>query len=491
MSFKINLSTLYIITIIFCSLIYFAIPIGGFAVPVYFFVINAFLIYCFIKSPNEFLRTIISFFQTSYGKLLGLAIVFIFIGILFSIFKGTFILSKIFTNFFGEFFCSILFPMFATIIAVPKMIQNKLIYKFLLWFYFGIFILGVIDFIGMMYDIQIIIKFFDFIINRWAIAIGGPRGGDFANGLPRTESIFIEPSPFAYFILISSPIIYNLVHSKFKILKNKIIDILIKKIVYVLMFFNIITTQSPIFLVFFGILIACYIIYKMLKWKKNTWLNFIIAFFFIILTLLFTYLLNPEFANKIDVTTTYLNRIIVTVQNINDIGGLMIAEASLGTRIGNAAAYITTFIKHPFLGVGYGNINSVWAKEVLSLPFPITPELYIKALKGTQSGGGAQFLSKILGETGLLSTLFIYLFFFRLIYLICKKIKYFSLENQGLLNSLKYSLLIFILTSWYDSLFILPINFFYIGLIIAFFYYRKNADTMIKNKIRNENFEKE
>ena len=490
MSFKLDISTLYIITIIFCSLIYFAIPIGGLAIPVYFIVVCVFLTYCFIKSPNEFLRKIISFFQTSYGKLLGLAIIFIFMGIIFSIFKGTFILSKIFTNFFGEFFCSILFPMFATIIAVPKMIENRLIYKFLLWFYFGIFILGVIDFIGMMFDIQIIIDFFDFIINRWAIVSGKPRGGDFANGLPRTESIFTEPSPFAYFILISSPIIYCLSHSKFKILKNRITDVVIKKIVYILMFFNLITTQSPIFLVFFSILTACYIIYKMQKWGKNTWVKFIIALFCIILAFLILYLLNPEFANKVDVTTTYLNRIIITVQNFNNIGGMMSAEASLGTRICNLTSLFFVFLKHPFFGVGYGNINSVWANVVLNLPFPITPEIYGNALTGKFGGGGVAFSLKMLAETGLFSTLCIYLFFLRLIYLITKKIKYFSFENQGLLNCLKYSLIIFILTSWYDSVFMLPINFFYIGLIVAFFNYGKKHSAVVINKIRSEHFEK-
>lgn len=490
MTFKLNKSTLYIITMIFCSLIYFAIPIGGFAVPVYFFAINAFLIYCFFKSPKEFLGEITSFFKTSYGILLGLAIIFIFMGIFFSIFRGTFIFSKIFTNFFGEFFCSILFPMFATIIAVPKMIGNKKIYKFLLWFYLAIFILGVVDFIGMMFDIQIVSKFFDFIINRWSLAGVTQRAADFANGLPRTESIFVEPSPFAYFILISSPIIYNLCHVKFKIFKNQITDILIKKFVYYLMFFNIITTQSPIFLVFFSIVIACYLINKMIKWNKNNWIKFIITILFIILTLLITYLINPDFANKIDVTATYLNRILVTVQNVNNINALMTYESSLGTRICNIVAFFLIFLKYPFFGVGYGNINSVWANVVLNLPFPITPEIYIYTFDGTCRGGGITFCLKMLAETGLFSTLCIYLFLLRLIYIVTKKIKCFSIENQGLLNSLKYSLIIFILTSWYDSVFMLPINFFYIGLIIAFFNYRKNHIAILKNNIRSEDFEK-
>lgn len=490
MQFRLSLTTLYFITISFCTLIYFAIPIGGFAVPVYFFVINLFLIIYICTYPKKFQNTILYFLKSKQGNMFLATIITIFFGLILSVFEGTLIFSKIFTNFLGEFVCSIIFPFLITILVVPTQIINKKIYKFLACFYLVIFILGIINFIGMLFDVTLIKSFFDFLINRWSIVSGIAHDSDFFNGIPRMESIFIEPSPFAYFILISSPIIYYLSSIKEKFFQSYYIDFFIKKSIFVLMFVCIIATQSPIFLVFFSIVITCYLISHIFILKKGLRISlhkiFCLKCIFIMLAIILfcglTCLLIPNLINRINKSTTYLSRIVKTIENINNFQGLILEEGSLASRITNNIVYYKTFSQYPFFGVGYGNINSVWAKNMLSLHIPISKSAYEAAIGGKQVGGGGVFLSKFLAETGLMTTLFMYLFLFNLL----RKLSYtrlvFNNSEMKLFSALRYSLIIFILTSWYDSLFILPINFFYIGILQAFFILYKQRVQIYKYK---------
>lgn len=464
---RIKNGTLYIITLLFCFLSFFTFKAGTFAVPYYYIVVSLFLFMQFYFNKKTINR-LVPFLKTKSAQILGLLCLWIVIGIVISLFRGLFYLNSFISSFLGSFIVSQFMVFILMLISVPYIISFRKISKVLLLIYLAIFSLGIVEFIADIYNINPLLSFFHFLVNKNEL-LGVTTVNFSFLGSPRLASIFNEPSFLAYFIVLSLPIIYNLCTAKDKIFKSKLVDIIIKKLTFLLMIFCLMLSQSPIFLVFAMIIAISLLFKKMYDNRKYFTKNIlvILGLMLIILTGSYiSYVLNINFTG-LDVTYTYLSRIlnVLTSGKLN-MATLAFIEPSLASRIGNFTAQFMIFIHNPVFGVGYGNTNSLWAQAVFNLPFPITEELQSNAILGVQKCGSS-IAFKFLAETGIVGAALLYWFLFNLLAGFKKKINLYKGIEKHLIIGLKYSLIIMIATSFYDSYNIPVVLGIYLGLIQA------------------------
>lgn len=464
MNFVVKKCHLFLILIIFLLLQEFAFGIGDFVIPYYFLAVIFFVIFCLTKYQNLILQNFKKLYKLRVGQYLLLFIIWILLGILISVFRGYFIPASFLSNFIGNFFCSNLLPFLIPALIIPFFISYKKLCKYLLMIYFYVFLLGIIEYLANTYNITFIQNIFITFVNRTEIKFGISRVFVEAFNSYRISGIFHEPGSFAAFMFISSPLIYFLCTTKTRLFKIRFADIFIKTSTLILLVICFIGTQSPINLVFMCIFVGITIVYKLFKVKiqyKTCIFSSIILVFFVG----FLLLVNIMSFNDIDVTETYLSRILTVVDSIKSITELTLREPSLATRIGNYYAQFKIGLLHPILGVGYGNINSLWANIVKELEIPITKELAINAYIDGKQAGGASFLFKLIAETGFIGTLIFYMFLFSIL-IRFNKIKMLYLGYQrGLLDALSLSLILYICVSYYT--FLQPIMWVYFGILGA------------------------
>lgn len=471
MNITIKNGNLFAILLFFYVLSAFAFPVGSFVIPFYFVVSILFIIYIFFKNPNLIFKKLKDFYNTRMGKYLVFFLIWIFITIFVSILTGTFILKSFFSNFIGNFFCTILFPILIPIVILPNFLSYKKLGKYLLILYFFVGLTGVIEYIANTYNISVIQDIFNFFINRNATISGNERVFVQAYGRFRISGIFQEPGNLAGFIFMSCPIIYFLCKTKIKLLRNRLLDSFVKLSTLIFSIICFIGTQSPINLSFMLIFLGIVFIYKLFKLKiKHKGVIFLTIGIFILLSL-FLAIEIFKFMG-VDITETFIVRIINVSKALTSITVLTIVEPSLATRIGNYAAQWNIGLHHPIFGVGYGNINSCWAAAVKSLPFPITDELAFYAFNtGKQAGGGA-ILFKLIAETGFVGT-FLFIIFITSVVLNARKfIKYLDEYEKGLMISLILYLLLFIFTIYYSTFD--GIKCVYLGILVSMILNTKN-----------------
>lgn len=462
MNFKIKNSVIFLTLVIFFILYEFTFPLGGFVIPCYFVVCLLFLLYYIIKSPSAFLRRLNIFRKSKVGFCYCLFFAWIIVGIVVSIITKTFIPKSFLSNFLGNFFCSNLFPFLLPALALPFFVSYKKLCKYLIIIYFCIFLAGLIGFIASSLGISFIEDILRFFINRHTLLREEVRDFAQAFGSYRVASIFAEPSHFAAFIFISSPVIYSLCQTKIKIFKKPSIDFLIKKATLIMAILCFLGTQSPINILFMGIFLI-FVFADRVRHIKIKNKGIIITTIFTVIITVFILISNILSLNGVDVSETFLSRIINVTETLTSITDLTQAEPSLATRIGNYTACFLIGWDHPIFGIGYGNINNAWSAKILSLQFPITDELYKYAVYGEgQSGGGSMFF-KLVAETGFVGVVLFYIFLINLL-LSSKKIeKFYTGLEHVLIKSLNVSLLLYISISIYTEL--LPVYWIYFGIV--------------------------
>lgn len=470
LKFKIFYFFVFILVLFFLQ--EFSILLGNFVIPFYFVGCILFLLLYLLFQRKNFLSSINLFIKTKTGVFYSLFIIWVLIGIMFSIPKGTFIPISFFKNFIGNFFCSIFLPFLISMTFFAKYKNIKKINKLFLIIYFIIMLLGIIEYIGTLYDVSIIKGLFSILVNKISQISGKERVFVQAFGLPRISSVFQEPGEFASFIFISFPIIYMLSMSSQRILKNELVDLIIKKGLLFLTLVNMIGTQSPINLVFIGIFFSIALLKKFLSLNIKRKIITVVSFS-LILSVSLTMFAGHNFSEN------YLIRIVNVAKNLTNVTEIFYVEQSLATRIGNYAAEFNVGKNNPICGVGYGNINSQWAKEILSLKMPITDELYIYATTTKSQSGGGSYLFKLIGETGFIGTILFYLFLLNM-YLTSKKVgkKCKTKFMYNINNSFNLTLLLYILTSFYVTL--LPIYCVYFGVVEAINLQYLKSKKMIK-----------
>ncbi|MGN1039656.1 MAG: hypothetical protein ACI4PI_03135 [Oscillospiraceae bacterium] len=352
---------------------------------------------------------------------------------------------------------------------------------YLLIMYFCTFSLGIIEYIGNTNNISFIQKFFTFFVNRTELVANITRVFSEAYGKYRIAGIFHEPGTLAAFTFVSSPIIYFLCTCKMKLLKYRGLDKFVKVSTLVLMVTCFIGTQSPINLCFMLIFLGCAFVKKIVDIKIQYKGIILFSLFCISITFLLL-ALNIFSVNNVDISETYLNRIVKTIENFTSMAKLVDAEPSLATRVCNWAADFIIAVKYPIFGFGYGNIMNIWPQTILALPFPIPMEIYINAsLKNTTAV--STMLWKLMSETGFVGMGLFYTFMFNILVNANKVKKYYCGISHGLISSLQIALLLYICTSFY--IFLQSIMWVYFGILESMILNASRIKMIIKKGYNN------
>lgn len=444
----------------FYTLSEFWLKIGSVGLP-YYFIIGLIFVSIFALTYK---RTIFNILQRltklKFGKALLLFIVWCAITIIISLFKGTFIPGSFFTNYIGNFYNSFLFPMLLSCIIIVLLPKYKNVKKILIFIFLLLFIFGFIDWLSIN-NIGIFKNIMSIFVNKNSLLSGAERFLRMDYGAARIASLCREPGEYGGLLTVSVPIFWYFFTTKEKIFKNNVTNIIIKKSLFIFFLISLYLTQSPINIIFLGIILIVNF------WNYiNRYQKIIISVFLLLISGFIYIYTNFDNNNNMYSGQNVIIRRIATVQkNLFSINSIVEEEASFATRLCSFEAQLRIAIDNPVFGVGYGNINSKWGNYVLNLPHLITPEIERNALMDKQAGSGS-FLWKIVSETGFVGLFLLYYFLFYL-YKYGLKVSKNSNESEFII-ALAKSLIIYISFSWY--LYLPPIFMFYFGMLMGFVY---------------------
>lgn len=281
-------------------------------------------------------------------------------------------------------------------------------------------IIGFIAFIGQFFDIKIINSIFDFFANSRLLKVnlGIDAQVNVSNyvafGLPRLDGLHEEPSYYARFLYLFLPFVYSFSNNQYKIVKNKNIDKLIHVTFIPFAWINIILTFSPIYLILSSTITIIYYFKEILLLVKK-YSILIICLLLIVITLVVS----------IDLSETYLSRIINILANVHSFADFIIIEPSLATRIITFVNTFCVFLQHPIFGVGMGNIQAYMYNQYLNSPLPLTPEIISKTSITVAASGYAFFMQNyitaILAESGIF-VFCIYVYYYSKLFKVISKL---------------------------------------------------------------------
>lgn len=457
---KFFLLCLFVINFIACIFCYSGLKFFGLIIPYYYTTMTVFLISCFALCPFYSVKVISNLLKTkSFLFFIALA-VWIIIDSKIITLMGYPNSDNVWKNYFNIF----VYPSFLTFLFVslgfPALLSFKRFYKFFLLTFYFISTLGIVDFIAGVFNIQIITDLFQSIVNLIPLLTDASRGIALYASLPRATGVFQEPQHLAMFVFFTFPIIFFYSRSKEKLFNNIYLDKFLKKISFPFATIVIFLTQSPIWLVFYSILIA-FMYFKEIKrnWKK------ILIVLAIIIPVLGIILMN------INLEETYLNRIFVVLQNPS-LEKLIFMESSLATRISSYTNQFIIFLQNPVLGVGFNNMPIHWYKQILNSPIPITTELLSYAILKS-FGGGQPLILRYFTETGIIGVLFFVGFIYYLYAAINNSLKNCSPLEENFARGLKYTIVLIFLTSFYSVVTMTSVYFLYFGCAQAMVMYKK------------------
>lgn len=473
---KISLFLIFCITFIFYLLGDFSFSIGQLAIPLYFIVGTAMLIVLILKNYKNFLYNLNLLVKTKPGIYLAFFSLWAVITIIVSIPQGTFMLGSFFTNFLGNFFSSFLYPMLVMCILICHINDFKKIKKFIFIMFLIVFIIGIIELLGVILNIQLIKDILSLLINRGTIANDIVKDFMYADNKLRIGTVFREPGEYAGFLVVSCPIIFYLGSLKEKLFKNIFVDIILKQALKILWFINLLMTQSPINIVFIFLVGLYWLIVNRKEVSQfiihsSKHIASALGIMAVSILVIGTIIAIGSSGNS------FLSRITTTLTNIKSVDALVTDEASLATRICTHEAQILIGLDFPIFGLGYGNMNSAWPQYVLNLPHLVTPEVQGYAESGKQMGGSA-FLWKIFAETGIPGVILLYLFWYSL-WKYGNKLSKRSSEG-AFINALSSSLAVYVCFSWY--LMLAPVFMVYYGILLGFIYKYKKLRYILPTK---------
>ena len=461
----INVKFLIFITLILLFLPSFCFIIGSQFIPVYITAILCMFFILAIFYNKQLVSNSLYFYKKTPFKYLVIFFIWSIITIIFSILKGNFFIGGFITGTLGGLICSVMLPCLFTLFITPKYINTKTFIKFLYFFFWFVFLLGILDFIIFYFNIPVLKEVITIFSNKRLLMYDVTEiTRVFVGSLPRARSIFDEPSYLGYFIFVVSPIIYELTLNKFRIFKNNYLNLLIKRTIIPFMWTSLILTQSPIFLIFNIAFSSFYFLIIRKGYKKlvKHFLPISISIIFISTTAIY-------FISKIDFSTTYLNRIILVVQNIKSFEDFIMVEPSLGTRIIVMINAIQMGLNNILFGVGYGNMSYLIANQLAQSKLPLTQELQNFVLLNMTTPP-TMISTKIFSETGAIGIILFYYF----LYDIFKKLNIIKkkdyIHQSFIINGLQLFVVIFFCSSFYGSILHQPYIFIIIGFIITIIY---------------------
>lgn len=465
------MTSLNIMPFIYITLIFLFLPsmyLPGGNIPVYDIVIG-FTLFVLILNIKKIIK-----FKTILDNY---PIKFLFYYVIWCVISGLIlvILNKFnFLNYLYAIFILLIYNNLSwfllPIITIPNIISIKQIKKILLVGIYLICIYGLLVFIFNSLNINILDPIQDIINNRRENIVTA-----------RNLSVFEEPGYFGGFLCINLPLIYKTILSKFKVIKSKTLNFIIKKTYIPIIWITIFTIKSPIWLVFCLIITFVFFSKTILFFLKKYSLYFIIII--LLLSIGFT-----AYLKSIDIEQTFINRVIKTIENIDSMEKLIIAEPSLANRIISYRARLQLLVENPVTGVGYKNSEYVVKKYFCNDNQPLTQETLSNIIdsystKGSVGINGA-ILWDTLSNTGLVGFILLYAFYISCIVVLTKIIKNMNYcSERNFIEGVKYAFMSIVIFSFYD----IRLNFVYFwflfGLTLSFALYKSKINNQFKGNI--------
>lgn len=424
----------------------------------------------FILRPKIMITNIQYCLKSSISKYILYLFVYILCLNIVMLFLGKMTIAKFIHSIILRFIPLIIIPFFLGYIS-NLYFDNKHIIRFYYYTIFFILILGIVDFCIFSSSNNILQNFYTNTIINSSILVAEHQKA-YVFGIPRVQSVFAEPSYFALYLCIHLPLIYEISSYKNKLFKNKVIEYCRGKILPILSWIMLIATMSPIYLIAGIIISIFYILSKKINNLKSFLLAIIIFFFFISSCLLLL--------NNIDLNSTFLGRIQNTIKSISDFDIFIYAEPSLATRI---ICYVNTFIvflKHPILGVGFGNILVYLYHQFLYSPLPLTGELRGLLLRPDATGLNYSIFWLSLAEIGIIGTTILYIIFYKIIKKINKLLYKTDIYEYIFVYGMFWALLITVTLSIYDSRITDTGMWSLLGILAGFQIHKKNNNNTYK-----------
>lgn len=465
---RLNLNYFYIFTFImlFCFQC-FVIPIGSKFVVIGSLLMIFSFILALIKNYKHFIFRIKEFLNNKNSILFFLFILWIILSGLILIVLGKTSLKITGGHILTGIVYSVIFPLFYGFF-ITKEIGAKNIIKILLIALYGMLLFGIFDFLIFYFDIMPLKKIYWFFVNSQHLRSDSLPRTILLFGVPRVRSTFQEPCVYVYYLAILLPFIYYFVNSKYKLLKNKYINNLIKKSFIPFVWINILFTFSPI-----GIIMSIIstILYYLKTMKINIRKIFIIFCFGLLISgLLFVLATKTIIGEKI------LSRILSISYIFTDFEKFALIEGSLATRL---VYYINCFIigfKNIILGTGWGHLGIDLTNQLIKSPLPLTMEnIDIFFVKGIDTTSFVEsFACCIFGATGFIGFALFYSFVFNLYKKLIIIKKYVLKLDKTFCSIFILYLTLFIIFSFYESYIYYQYYWLIFGIIIAYIQERKD-----------------
>ena len=443
-------------------------------IPAYTIIIGLTLALTLIANPKHVL-SVTKFYKYKFFKFLIFYIIWVCLSGLISVIAGNYSLCYyLYATYLLFIYGNFSWYIFPYLIC-PKVFSIKFIAKFIVLAVYIICFYGLIEFVFKVSNIHTMDAIQNIIVNRRTFEMTGFSNYD----LKRLISIFEEPGYLGGFICINLPIIYNIIFSPFKILKNKYLNFFVKKSYLIVLLMTITCIQSPIWFIVFAVISCLYFRKQIISQFKN------------LLVIACIIILSCFVADQsnLNLSQTIFMRINKTIDSFGSMQKLIKNESSLATRIIAYYIRVKIFIKNPICGVGYRNAASKAGEEYQLLDFTgieKSKTSNYKSDNGTQREINGAIFWNTLSDTGIIGTVLFYLF---LIYNI-KKLNYISKKLEYSIEKLfasgiKNSYITIIFLSVYD----LRNNFIYYwflyGLTLSLieFYKIRNFQTslVVKN----------
>lgn len=473
---KINFNNLLYLPMILFFFPAFAIAIPGLvSLKIQFIILCIYCFFLLLTAPKKIFDRIYSVHKNTPFKILLFILMFIIINTLFLSLIGIEKFSLALSSIIMQIFLGIGIVLFYYIGILDNYISYKKYIRFFLLMIYIILIIGIISWFGMFFEIELINNIFDFLANarilnlsRTGYDLFRQTSNYYAFNLPRLDNLYEEPGWYARFILIFMPMIYCFAFSKFKICKNKFVNILLKKTIVPLSWISLILTFSPIFLIL-AIVLTIILYIK----------NFIKYFNYLFVPMLGLLILMFIIISTVDFSETYLSRIMNVFTQIKSFEDFIIVEGSLATRIVSYVNSCCIFKDHFSTGVGLGNIGNYMINQLEHSPLPLTQEIQTKLnfsyAYNVPYSTNIGFIYNFLAEHGIIITSMWIFFVYKLYWYIDIISKYFQKQSYFYFEkyisvSLKGCLISIILLSFYENYFTMPEMYLVFVLILILIY---------------------
>ena len=469
---NIMLKIVYFFVFIFLylpSFVIYIVPGKYSQMPISGILSTIFLLFILIANKNFAFNHLKNLYNIKAFRIYVIFLAYIFTGMFFHILTGKYSAVAI-TNYAaktGNFILlaipTFLLPTLATAIGI----KFKTIIKIFYIAMYLIFLLGIVQYIAMTFNIQFINYIFDFITNSRSVSLFS----DSVYQANRVFCVFSEPSVLCQFIFLTMPFAFNITFSKYKLFKSSWFSIFYKKTVLFLLAINLILSKSPIYLIFCVIEFLFLLVIKYIRYIRK----YIILIIFFFILMLFV-IISVCFSNLDRIEETYLYRIYKVMLCFGDYEMLVQLEPSLASRLTSYYIQIKVFLSNILLGVGFRNIGIAIIPYMLNTKIPLTTE-YLQFLNSDAKmwGQNPSIVYTTLAELGIVG-FSIYVYFIVLLYNVLNKIKY-NLTGIQLVFTKSFSQLIIAMSliSFYNYSFECnPFMYFGFVLMIVLYYKLQN-----------------